>query len=788
MQTEERVERDADLIHEYIEILNRRATRPSPFGKLAAFTKLGSLRRRLAAAVSRHPDPEVERAEAAAVAETTGSWARRFATSFWGARLLMLLLLVIGQQFVLLALLVFSTAYTNVATFPPSVERGYVPAATRFSIVFLIVFVFAFYAAVPVLSALLLWGGRFFRSWRLTVPVVTLVLLVSAVATYLTFRKLENPAFKPDSIHEFVDTRPETRGGGTDSDVIPYLSYTAWLDGKGTAGSGNWLLKDPKLKADYEEYLRNGPGRWLTNNFDTSDPAAWADPKALVAIGTLVDTEHDQAKFREWLKDYADRNKINSAGIDDDIDALVGPANHRFLSIWQAEPFLRERDVNIQRHYFSEVFKRLRVGGMIFFGVLIVVYLLIYLIGPTVVTAGWIARSLKLSRAAGAIGRFRDRYYRTPERTELAEEPYYDDTLELFARVHRSYVRAVLATSVIVFGALVILLASRPQPARPMATQNALMHRFVALPSSGPSAAPAGAAPSGVGPIATASPLPANTAGAFQGGTGDPNLAVDADGDGLADERPLPPLEARLAALQKRVDDSEYDVRKRFKTTATLLEAYRREIDALRAQNAQLEQRQGELLGTTSALGSRISATEGQIRGASQAAAEARGRAEAVDARVADLADSFEERTESLDRRAGALEKRDDEIQSTVDAVAADLDEKSTELRARTERLGERATDLAERAEQIAELQRTAYTALVDEFNRQIDSLDRRSHSRLYRMFNKKEARAQLADLRRRIQLVRSKLRDAGDADSLDIDKQLVEIQERIGPVEERYQ
>mgnify|MGYP006170868423 CR=1 FL=1 len=50
----------------------------------------------------------------------------------------------------------------------------------------------------------------------------------------------------------------------------------------------NWLLKDPKLKADYEQYLRNGPGRWLTNKFDTTDPAAYRRPaESVEAAGEL---------------------------------------------------------------------------------------------------------------------------------------------------------------------------------------------------------------------------------------------------------------------------------------------------------------------------------------------------------------------------------------------------------------------------------------------------------------------------------------------------------------------
>ena len=70
----------------------------------------------------------------------------------------------------LVTLLVVSAAYTNVTTFPPSVETGYLPRATRGAIVVLVVFVFAFYAVLPLLSALVLWGGRLLRSWRVAIP------------------------------------------------------------------------------------------------------------------------------------------------------------------------------------------------------------------------------------------------------------------------------------------------------------------------------------------------------------------------------------------------------------------------------------------------------------------------------------------------------------------------------------------------------------------------------------------------------------------------------------------
>jgi hypothetical protein len=773
MQTDASLERDTDLIQEYVELLNRGAARPGPFGKLASLAKLGSLRRRLAAAARRSPSPELERAEAIAAAETTSTWGRRVATSFWGSRLLMAITLFVGQQFVLLAILVLSAAYTNIATYPPIPEHGYVPRATRAAIVLLIAFVFAFYAAAPVLAALLLWGGRFFRTWRLSVPVVLLLLLGSAVCTLLTFRGLANPGFASDSIHQFVETRSDL---GSSPDVNPYISYQKWLDNE-----SHWLLKDPKLKADYEQYLRNGPGRWLTNKFDTNDPGAWASPDALLAIGALVDTEFDQAKFRDWLVEYIDRNKINSRDIDRDVDALVAPANQRFLSVWQAEPFLRDRDVNVRRHYFDDVFRRMRLVGIALFGTLLTLSLIAYLVGPLSITAGWVARSLRAGRVATAASGVRTRYYAMPERADLGAD-VSGSTMSLLARVHRSYVRSVLAVTIVVLGAWILWLGGRSQPGRIMATQNALMNRFVAIPAdTRTTPSPAVVAPAQTAPLAMAGPP------AFPAGTGDPSVAVDRNGDGVPDERVRPTLESRLAAIEKQLEDSDYEFRKRFKSAATLLEVYSREIDALRAQNASLEARQADLLNSTSALGSRLSTVEGTARSAAAIASAAQNRAESIGVQVTSLADTVEERTAALDRRAGQLEKRDDEIQATVDAVSADLDEKTTELRARTERLGERATDLAERGEQIAALQRTVYAALVDEFARTLDSLERRSHSRLYRMFNKAEARAQLADLRRRVQLVRAKLQESDDPDAPAFDKQLAELQERIGPVEVRY-
>lgn len=762
MQTERRADRDSDPIQDYISILDRDASRPMPFRKLAATAKIGTLRRRLAASLARYPDPALERAGAAAEVETRTSWWRRIATSFWGSKTLMALLLVVAQQLSLVAILILGVAYANFATRPASPETGYLPAATRYSVVFLVLYVFAFFFVTPFVSFLLVWAGRLVRSWRVTVPATLLLLLASAGATWYVFAAggTQNPAFAPDAIHQFVESRK----------TAEYEAYQKWLD-------MNWLLKDPKFRADYESYLRTGPGRWLTNRFDTTDAAAWASPDALAYIGQFVDQEHDQVKFREWLKDYIERNRIYSRDIDADV--LVGPANQRFLSIWQAEPFLRDRDVNVRRAYYGEVFQRIRIAGLVFFGVMIVAYLAVYLFGPFLLLVGWIASKAKLNGLISRVESIRDAYYSYPELRELEGHPgFFGNASEVVTRVHRGFVRSVAIVSICVFGLWMVWMATRGgADSRPMATQARLMNRFVMIPAalrSGRSAA------AGLG-----SPAPAN---GVDVGPGGPGATIDTDGDGVPDEAPVPPVEVRLANLQNAFDDADYDTRKKLAALTGELEAANREIELLRKQSASLEASQSQLESTAGMLGGRISTSEGAARDAASRATEAADLARSANTRIINLGDTFETRTETLDRRAESLEKRTEALQGTADAIAADLDATAKDLTARTERLGDRTTDLAERAEQIADLQRTAYLSIIAEFDRQIGALERRAGSRLSRMFRGKETRIEILDLRRRIQGVRGRLQASGNPDAPAFDAQLIRLQERIGPIEAKFQ
>lgn len=766
------LERDTDVIQEYVELLDARAGRPSPFGKIAASHKLGALRAMLARAVARHPDPELERAEAAATAEAKATGWRRFATSYWGSRLLMAVALVGGQQILLLLVFLVALAYMGATAAPIRSETGTQPRPAQLSVIFLVVFVFAFYFATPLFSLLLLWGGRFRRAWRKSVTAVLLLLLAASAFTWLTFRGIENPAFARSSIHQF--TKERLNQG--------YTSYEKWLE-------ANWLLKDPRFQADYERYLRNGPGRWLSNRFDTTDSGEWAKAGTLDYIGEFVDVHHDQTKFREWLADYVERNKIYSAGIESEIDQLLSPTQQRFVSIWQATPFLRDRDVHVRHHYLESVFGGVRRWGLVYFGSWILLYLIVYAVGPAVRGGGRLAGRFRFERAAGLAERARERYYGFPEHDELVGAPFVEGAYALLGRVHRSFVRAVLIVSIATFAGWAVWLAAHGAKQPNLGTQRALMDRFVIMPTPRErddervrQADVASALnPGDPGYGAAALPAPGQSQGPFIG------FGLDRDGDGFPDPQPVPPLEARLSALQQRLDDSDWETSKRFKKTEALLASYKQELDQLRVENAALARRANEI---AASVDNAVASVQGQIGAAAAAAQTAAARADEIAGTAADLAkraEDLDERTQALDMRAGTLEREDESLRNRIENVETDLDAATRELRMRTERLGERATDLADRSEQLAGLQRTLHRYLVDEIRSELTSLERRSRSWVYRTFNKKEARARLADIRRRVHEVRALLQSSNAPEAETLFKELTEIQNGIAPLEERF-
>ena len=181
------ITRDTDILREYLAALDARERGMSPFARLAATVKLARLRRELDAAQIDATDEDLAALRREIDGRTSRSFVRRFEARPWGARVAIFLMLVVGQQLAL-ALVVLATAiFVRLAPVP----RRWNPVLPHEDPGYLLVFCFVFFFATPMLALLVVFGGRFFRSWRKTLPALLLVALVSAVGTYLVFRNTE---------------------------------------------------------------------------------------------------------------------------------------------------------------------------------------------------------------------------------------------------------------------------------------------------------------------------------------------------------------------------------------------------------------------------------------------------------------------------------------------------------------------------------------------------------------------------------------------------------------------
>src|ERR1051325_1924437 len=313
------ITRDTDILREYIAALDARERGMSPFARLAATVKLARLRRELNAAQLEATDDDLVALRREIDERTERSFMRRFESRTWGARLVIFLMLVVGQQLALALVALAAAAFVRLAPVP----KRWNPVPPHEDPGYLLVFCFFFFFMTPLLALLVLFGGRFFRSWRKTLPAVLLTVLISALATYLVFRNTEakNPVRHLTSLEEMTKAREMN---------VP--SYRQWV-------AANWLMSDPQFQRDYEAYLREGPGRWIIARIypegDVSDDAAWRTPNekepmqaaAMQAMNDYLEGGQDPNGFREWLRYYMDRHRIYSEDrIEQEVNAITGPA------------------------------------------------------------------------------------------------------------------------------------------------------------------------------------------------------------------------------------------------------------------------------------------------------------------------------------------------------------------------------------------------------------------------------------------------------------------------------
>jgi len=551
---------------------------------------------------------------------------------------------------------------------------------------------------------------------------------MSALATYLVVRNKEaqNPVRHTSSLTQFMKDREVNAAG-----------YDEWL-------ASNWLMKDARFRRDYERYLRNGPGRWITSRFDSGNDAAWSG--ILATIGEYLDTGQDPAGFREWLKYYYDRNRISSEDrIDQEVSELTSAAGERYLGVWQVEPYLKERDQRLYRAYLGSIDDSMKKWGLLWLAILILVF-----------SAGYITTSFSTffrRRLWGASVAEQARIS-FPEQSNITTPSFYDSTMDALSRVHRSFLRLAVFSSVFVFlfWAAIYAWELSGERANPRA-QVGLMRSNLIF-----------------------------------GGSPNRSTSDDVNGprrSGIAatGESREARLATRVVDLQEQLDEDDYQSNRKFKEQYKVIANQRNELSMLRSQTGQLEQ---TLPGQLTEMGSRVGVAEaraGEVMGQAEAA---RQTAEGLQKQLGAKLTEVETRASRAADQIGKVEEQASVLATRTETLERELDRRARQIEARTEELGERTAGLKEREERVDRLQRVAFTAIFGEIKSDIDNLDRRIDSAFYRSFSKGEARREADSIRQRIASLTAELREINNDQSKKFIEQLDGLTKHLDQIAER--
>jgi predicted nucleic acid-binding Zn-ribbon protein len=773
------ITRDTDVLREYLSALDASERGISPFAKLAAIVKLTRLRRELRAASQLETtDQDIARLCREVDDRLERTLVRRCLSTSWGARLAVFLMQVVGQQLALLLVLLATMLFVS---FVPPVAN-WNPVYPNDQPGFLFVFIFLFFFMTPMLALATLFAGRYFSSWRVTVPATLILAVLSVLGVTLVIRAnpiKQNPVTL-SSLGTFA--RDPDRG-------LNPKSYREWV-------GMNWLINDPKFQRDYESYLRKGPGRWITSGL--KDDAAWVD--SLKTMREYLDGGQDPGAFREWLTDYLSRNRIYSEDrIPQEVSAITGEANQRFLGVWQVEPYLRERDVRVYRAYLGSINSSMKRWALLGLGLYTVAFLIYYLIGSGLSVLDQAFGGRSRTRAGrgdpfgveagdprdvpppGLTSKLRQRYYSFPERSHITTPPFFDGPFRMLSRIHRSYVGFAVSASIFVFAFWAVVyyvdLASGHENA---SSQVALMRSQLLFAGPPDGASYEGAAQARVDgdqrnlSYANA-PVPYGVAAASR-------MAQSTAGS----EKSKDVLTARVLELEDRLEDEDYVSGKRFKEQARIIAGQRSEIDSLKRLSSQLRDTTSGLPTQVAELTTRATAAEARAGEGLGEAGTAKQRADTLEKQLTAKIGEVETRTTRASDQIGKVEDRTSVLQTRTESLEKEFDRRTGQVEARTEELGERTAGLKEREERVDRLQQIAFAAIVSNISSDVDSLDRRLESAFYRLFSKGEAQRDVDSLRRRITQLAGELRAANTDQAKVLIGQLEELSKRIDQVATR--
>lgn len=738
------ITRDTDILREYLAVLDSHTRELSPFARLAATIKLAYLRRELNGVQLETTDEDLTSLSREVDDRLSRSWARRFEARPWGARIAIFVMSVLGQQLPLALVLLVTLLFVQVAPRP----KWWNPVLPYEEPVFLWIYLFVFFCAAPLLALAVLFGGRYFRSWRATIPATLAIVVLGVGGTILVLRGKANPVQRSSSLAQFCRERGTT-----------LASYSQWLE-------GNWLMKDAKFQEDYERFLRSGPGRWITSRFDASDDAAWND--SLGYMGEYLDGGQDPNSFREWLKYYLDKNRIYSEErIEQEVNALTGDATDRFLGIWQVEPYLEERDERTYRAYLGSVNRSTKLWGLLALAIASMAFLAVFFIRRAHSAWERLASRFRTRRRPEGISSLtevtplRERNYSFPEQREIATPPFFDTPFRILSRVHRHFVGRAIFTSIFVFAFWAVVYAIDLSSGNEnVASQVDLMKNYLLVS----------------GPPSTGQQTSADL--------DQPVVQESANVTGAAKREPTPAeaILLRIAELERRLDDAEYEGSKKIKDQDRLIADQRREIDFLKNITSQLEPLPEQL----TEIGSRVGSTESRADALSGEVAAAKVQAEGVEKKLTTQLTEVESKATRAADEAGKAEEQASVLATRAEALEKELDRRASQIEARTEELGERTASLKESGAKLDQLQQAALAGVVAGLKADVENLDARTRSAFYRFFYKGQARHEAESLRRRLSQMTAELAklDAEHANSAV--EQLEQLTAQLETIEKR--
>ncbi|MCI0486781.1 MAG: hypothetical protein L0229_09295 [Blastocatellia bacterium] len=747
------ITRDTDIFREYLAALDARGRTMSPFARLVATVKLARLRRALDTVQIETTEEDLSDLRREIDDRLNGSFLRRLTAKTWGGRAAAFLLLVVGQQlalaFILLATLLF-------VSFVP-VPQGWNPLLPHDQPVFLYVFLGFFFFATPMLALALVFGGRFFRSWRKTLPLTLLILAMSSAGVFLTVRGKANPVLRLTSLAEFAKERG-----------LNVSSYRQWTE-------ANWLMKDERFRRDYENYLRNGPGRWITARFDATNDAEWEN--SLPLLNEYLDSGQDPESFKEWMRYYLDRNRIYSEDrTNQEVAAITGFANRDYLAIWQVEPYLKERDERAYRAYLGSINKSMKIWGLASLGLIALGFLAVYSVGPLL--SFWERRTQRKPTGGqtlldpeqgapeaganpGPISRLKEPYYYFPERPEITTLPFFDTPFKVLSQAHRSWVRLAVFTSLLVFVFWAVVYAIDLSSGHENApSQVALMRSHLLF---------GGAADAGV--IEREESLSEN---------GDAmNLDYAALPAGLSAGLPSGPrsreevLAVRVHQLERVLDEAGYQSFKEFGRQNETLTKYGSDINILKGLSSEIQETTSQVPDLFSEVNSRINAAEARAGQVANDLGATRQQAEDIKTQLGAKIQEVETRVARAADQAGKVDEQTSRLLTRIEALEKELDDRARQIEARTIALGERTASLQDSEERINRLQSIAFAAILSDIRADVERL-------AGNLSDKEEARREAASLRQRISALTTSLREMDNEQARQLIGQLQTLSNRV--------